>query len=148
MCLKKKNIKASKNRDDYINPIHFTNIFCEEDKGYPLYEWVKEVGKPVLEKIGGRPSSLIASKIGINVDDSWRRNNNPNSVNMIMMRITRVQARGMMLGIMKVVVALVEEMARREMTGLVMREIMEAMTRVMVVRMIGMSWQENELETP
>ena len=42
--------------------VNLTEIFCDDgDEEDPLYEWVKEAGKPVLDERNGRPSSHIAS---------------------------------------------------------------------------------------
>ncbi len=56
-------------KKEYTGPIDLTEIFCDDgDEEDPLYEWVKEAGEPILDERNGRPSSHIASRMGVNVD--------------------------------------------------------------------------------
>ena len=66
--LKVKQAEKEQNMEEYTGPIDLTDIFCDEENEDPLYEWVNEVGEPVLDETSGRPNSYIASQMGVNVD--------------------------------------------------------------------------------
>ena len=60
--LRVKEAEKEQKKKEYTGPIDLTEIFCDDgDEEDPLYEWVKEAGKPVLDERNGRPSSHIAS---------------------------------------------------------------------------------------
>ncbi|XP_077249199.1 uncharacterized protein LOC143888647 [Tasmannia lanceolata] len=61
--LRMKHTSIEENLEDYTDPIDLTDIFCENDEDDPLYEWVKEVGEPVLDAPGGRPNPIIAEQM-------------------------------------------------------------------------------------
>lgn len=63
------NIEVDQKKEEYINPFDWSDIFYEEgEEEDPLYEWVKEVGDPMIDEPGGRPNSHIVSQMGVNVD--------------------------------------------------------------------------------
>ncbi|KAF8389314.1 hypothetical protein HHK36_026007 [Tetracentron sinense] len=65
----RQNTPPEQNREDYSDPIDLSDIFCEEGEEDPLFEWVKDVGEPLLDEAGGRPSSQIAQQMGVDVDE-------------------------------------------------------------------------------
>ncbi|XP_077250319.1 uncharacterized protein LOC143889837 [Tasmannia lanceolata] len=66
--LRMKHVSTSNNREDYTDPIDLTDIFCENDEDDPLYEWVREVGEPLIDALIGRPNPLIIAEMGIDSD--------------------------------------------------------------------------------
>ncbi|KAF8408595.1 hypothetical protein HHK36_004658 [Tetracentron sinense] len=65
----RQNTLPEQNKEHYSDPIDLSDIFCKEGEEDPLFEWVKDVGEPLLDEVGGRPSSQIAQQMGVDIDE-------------------------------------------------------------------------------
>ncbi|XP_077242611.1 uncharacterized protein LOC143883140 [Tasmannia lanceolata] len=57
--LRLKHREIDNSREAYTDPLDLTDVFCTDGEEDPLYEWVKEIGEPVLDAPRGRPNALI-----------------------------------------------------------------------------------------
>ncbi|XP_077215765.1 uncharacterized protein LOC143850392 [Tasmannia lanceolata] len=63
-----KHTSIEQDRVNYTDPIDLIDIFYENDEDDPLYEWVKEIGEPVMDAAGGRPNPIIVEQMQVNDD--------------------------------------------------------------------------------
>ncbi len=68
MRLRIKHIREGEDKD-HFDPIDLAYIYNEDEDEDPILEWLQENGQPVLDEEQGRPSSRIATEMGINVEE-------------------------------------------------------------------------------